>query len=318
MFDLDDSQKNYVILGLLLAVLLVLISGVFYYYQGQSCSYGNELSTEKAKSKAADYINNNLMGQGQSATIENVTSTGALYKFALKVSGQKYESYMTKDGSLLFPQAYELESKQATSSDQGQNQNKEIPQKETPEVELFVQSFCPYGSQAENTMKPVYDLLGDKVDWKVNFIASEQNGSFSSLHGSKEVTQDKRELCVIENQGLSEWFDFATYVNDNCGSEGACWEDAASKTDLSTASLSSCVEGKGSDLLSEDASVTSERGVSASPTLFVNGVETQAVYEYGNPNAYKEAICSGFEEKPAECEEELESQGNSNSNGGSC
>lgn len=317
MFDLDDSQKNYVILGLLLAVL-VLIGGVFYFYQGQSCSYGNELSSEKAKDKAATFINNNLMGQGQSATIENVTSTDSLYKLGLKVGEEKFDSYMTKDGSLLFPQAYEMTEKESQNDEQGQNQNKEIPKKETPEVELFVQSFCPYGNQAENTMKPVYDLLGDKVDWKVNFIASEEDGSFSSLHGPKEVAQDKRELCVMENQGLSKWFDFATYVNDNCGSEGKCWEDAVSNAGLSTASLSSCVDGKGSDLLSEDASVTSERGVSASPTLFINGIESQAVYEYGKPNAYKEAICSGFEEKPAECEEELESQSNSSSNGGSC
>ncbi|MEF8847064.1 MAG: hypothetical protein V5A57_01380 [Candidatus Paceibacterota bacterium] len=317
MFDLNDTQKDYVILGLLLSVL-VLIGGLFYFYQGGAAFSTNELSAEEAKTKATQFINNNLMGEGQNATVENVTTTDSLYKIGLKVSGQKYNSYMTKDGSLLFPQGYEMTDENQDQQDQSsQDQNKEIPQKETPKVELFVQSFCPYGNQAENTMKPVYELLGDKVDWNVNFIASEQNGSFDSLHGAKEVTQDKRELCVIENQGLSKWFDFATYVNENCGSEGNCWEDAISNAGLNTASVTSCVEGSGADYLSEDASVTSERGVSASPTLFINGVESQAVYEYGNPNAYKEAICSGFEDKPAECEEELEGTSNSSS-GGSC
>jgi len=315
MFELDDAQKNYVIVGLLIAVL-VLIGGTFYFYQDQGAT-GNKISAEDAKTKATNYINQNLMGPDQNATVSKVTATGSLYQLTLDVGGQSFESYMTKDGNYLFPQGYKIKQTDSNSNSDENNQNKEIPQKETPKVELFVQSFCPYGNQAENTMKPVYDLLGDKVDWNVDFIVSEQNGSFNSLHGPQEVTQDKRELCVKENQGLSKWFDFATYVNENCGSEGQCWEDAVSNSGLNSASITSCVEGSGVDYLSEDASVTSERGVSASPTLFINGVETQAVYEYGNPNAYKEAICSGFKNKPAECDEELESTGNSSS-GGSC
>ena len=318
MFNLDDKQKDYVIVGLLI-VSLVLIAGTFYFYQDQNLSLGNELSEEKAKTKASEYIQQNLMGPDQNATITEVTATGSLYQINLDVAGKSYDSYITKDGKYLFPQGYNLQESQEEGGDQEQNdQQTEIPQKETPKVELFVQSFCPYGNQAETTMGPVHDLLGDKVDWEVSFIASEQNGSFSSLHGEQEVAQDKRELCVMENQGLSKWFDFANYVNNNCGSEGACWEDAASNAGLSTASVTSCVEEQGDDYLSEDASVTSERGVSASPTLFINGVESQAVYEYGNPNAYKEAICSAFEEKPAECEEELESTSDNSSDGGSC
>lgn len=318
MFNLDDKQKDYVIVGLLIVALL-LIAGTFYFYQEQGI--GGGIGEEQAKTKATDFINENLMGPDQNATITEVTATGSLYQVGLEVGGQTYDSYMTKDGEYLFPQGYKLtqeEDNSGTSTPDENDQSTEIPEQETPEVELFVQSFCPYGNQAEDTMKPVYNLLGDKVDWNINFIVSEQNGSFDSLHGEQEVAQDKREICVLENQGLSKWFDFATYINENCGSEGECWEDAIADAGLDTASVTGCTEDEGVDYLSEDASVTDERDVSASPTLFINEVESETVYEYGNPNAYKEAICSAFEEQPAECEEELESTSDSNSDGGSC
>lgn len=311
MYDLDDAQKNYVIVGLLIAVL-VLIGGTFYFYQGQSCVTGDELSAEEAKTKAVQFINNNLMGQGQSASIENVTSTDSLYKLGLKVQDQSYESYMTKDGSLFFTQGYDM-----TQSQDGQDQaqSEEIPQKEKPKVELFVMSFCPYGNQAELTMEPVYEQLGDQVDWNIHYIVSKQGDGFSSLHGQKEVAQDKRELCVLKEDGLGEWFDFATYVNDNCGSEGKCWKEAANEAGLSPNSISSCAEEKGDEYLSEEAKISKEKGASGSPTMFINGVESQTVYQYGKPDAYKKEICSGFKDKATECEEELESQSDSSSSG---
>lgn len=316
MFNLNQRQSDYVILGLLV-VVLVLVGTTFYFYQEQGTAE-SELTAEQAKQKASQYISENLLREGESATVEEATSTMGLYKLSLKVAGQNYESYLTKDGSMLFPSpGYNLTETQGDQESETESQSEEIPKKETAEVELFVQSFCPYGNQAEDTMKPVYELLGDKVNWEVNYIVSEENGSFDSLHGAKEVTQDKRELCVMENQSFSKWFDFVTYVNENCGSEGQCWEEGASKTGLSADSVTSCVDSQGSELLSEEASVTAERGVTASPTLFVNGVESEAVYQYGSPEAYKEAICSGFEEPPAECEEDLENVSDS-SNGGSC
>lgn len=318
MVNLDDSQKNYVIVGLLVAVL-VLIGGVVYLYQGQS--YGsNELSAKDAKTKATEYINNNLMKQGQNATITDVVATNSLYKLDLKVEGKSYESYLTKDGSLLFPSvdgAYKLTEKNSQGNGQKQNQPEEIPKKDEPKVELFVMAFCPFGNKAEDTMKPVYELLGNKVNWKIHYIVSKQGDGFRSLHGQKEVAQDKRELCVLKEHGLGKWFDFATYVNENCGGEGACWEESAENAGLDSSAITSCVEKDGASLLEKEASISNEKGASGSPTLFINGAESQVVYEYGNSDAYKEVICSGFKEPPAECEEKLASQG-SNSSGGSC
>lgn len=49
--------------------------------------------------------------------------------------------------------------------------------KEKPEVKFFVMSFCPFGNQAEAGLKPVAQLLGDKVDWQPVYIVSDAKKS---------------------------------------------------------------------------------------------------------------------------------------------
>lgn len=49
--------------------------------------------------------------------------------------------------------------------------------KEIPEVEFFVMSFCPFGNQAETGLKPVFELLGDKVSWQPVYIVAEAKKS---------------------------------------------------------------------------------------------------------------------------------------------
>lgn len=175
-----------------------------------------------------------------------------------------------------------------------------------PKVNLFVMSFCPYGNLAENTIKPVIDLLGEKVDWNLNYIASAGDKAISSLHGQPEVDQDMRELCVKELYDSSKMWDFLLYVNKNCGSDGSCWKEGANSTNISADSVEKCVVEKGFDLLSADSKIAEKVSAQASPTLFINGTKSNSIYSYGNPNKVKDAVCSAFEETPKECETELE------------
>lgn len=39
-----------------------------------------------------------------------------------------------------------------------------------PELKFFVMSFCPYGNQMEDILRPVFDLIGSKVDIKPQYI----------------------------------------------------------------------------------------------------------------------------------------------------
>lgn len=175
-----------------------------------------------------------------------------------------------------------------------------------PKVNLFVMSFCPYGNLAENTIKPVIDLLGEKVDWNVNYIASAGDKVISSLHGQPEVDQDMRELCVKELYDSSKMWDFILYVNKNCGSDGSCWKEGANSMNISADSVEKCVADKGFDLLSADSKIAEKSSAQASPTLLINGTQSSSIYSYGNPNKVKDAVCSAFEKAPEECKTELE------------
>ena len=42
-----------------------------------------------------------------------------------------------------------------------------------PTLNLFVMSQCPFGVSAEQALKPVTDLFGDKIDFQLDYIVSE-------------------------------------------------------------------------------------------------------------------------------------------------
>ena len=192
-----------------------------------------------------------------------------------------------------------------------------IPKSDKPSVELFVMSFCPYGNLAENTMLPVQQLLGDKIDLAVHYIVGIQDDQVNSLHGQPETDQNIRELCVLKNYDKSKMWAFMTYVNDNCGSDGSCWQTGADSLGIDTAKIDECFTNEGFALMSEEASKIVEYDVTASPTLFINDVrDSSKENKLGNPEAYKDLICSAFNEAPEECLTELEPT--AAASGGSC
>ncbi|MGM5482153.1 MAG: DsbA family protein [Nanobdellota archaeon] len=199
-----------------------------------------------------------------------------------------------------------------------EQQLQSIPKREKPEVDLYVMSFCPYGNKAENTMQPVYEQLKDKVQFNVNYIVSAQGDQIKSLHGSTEVAQNKREVCVMKEYGMDKFFSFITYVNDNCGSKGDCWKEAAKESGLDSEAIQNCVDEEGTELMKQEARKAQDAGASGSPTMFVNGKKSQLVYNYGSPESYKKAICAGFTSVPTECKEQLQEVVSAEGSAGSC
>ena len=189
---------------------------------------------------------------------------------------------------------------------QTSSQAKEIQKTDKPTVDLYVMSFCPFGNRAENTMAPVRDLLADKVNWNIHYIVTQRTNTFLSLHGENEVKQDLRELCVNKLYDENTHWDFMLYVNDNCGATGDCWQDAATATGADANEIETCMAESRKELLSAEAKSTQEHQVRGSPTMFINGVESKAIYNYENPDAIKSAICEAFETKPEECNTTLE------------
>lgn len=304
-------MKKIYLLGIL-TLAVILVAGCDYKVTKKDTGIG----AEAAKAKVEKLIQDS----GGNATVKEVTEDGDLYKIIVSANGQDQPVYITKDGTKFIQQAIsfeDIEKQQAEAKKKVGEQNKEIPKTDKPEVNLYVMSFCPYGNKAEDTLKPVYDLLKDKVDFNFHYIVTASGDKITSLHSQPEVDQDEREACVMKNYGKGKWIDFVTYVNANCGSDGSCWETGAKSLGIDTSKINSCVSSEGTALMKADAEASNSAGASGSPTMIVNGQQTQAVYQYGNSEAYKKIICDAFNTAPPECSQTLSAQ-TSTTQGGSC
>ncbi len=293
--------------------LLILMLGCFIGFTAKS--YLGEgvtwVGTDQARSKLEKY----LTSQGIPVTVKGLTEAeSCTYKITFDNGGQEFTTYMSSDGTRLYGSAIDLNAAPTVAS--SSDTQAPSPEKtDKPKVDLFVMSFCPYGNEAENTMQPVYNLLKDDVDWNIHYIVSTNGDNVNSLHGQPEVDQNMREACVLENNGLDKWWAFTTFVNTSCGSDGDCWKEAASTVGLNTDDVESCVATNGISYMKKSEEVSNEFRVSASPTLLINGVRSSAITNFGQPEAYKKAICEAFTEQPEECNTILETIGTKASSG---
>jgi len=278
------------------------------------------LSAQDAGKKATDWISSYFKAMGQSVDVKLVSSNetkSGVYQFEVEITSSQGQStaayYVTKDGKLFFPQGIDITSQPSTTP----QPPTEIPKTDEPTVRLFVMSFCPYGQQAENTMKSVVDLLGSSVTIEPHFIVSVSGTTVSSLHGDYEANEDMRQACIWKYNGQSAFWKYAYYLDKNCNKTNVdtCWKDAARNAGINASSIETCASNEGLDLMKDEQSLSSQYGVSGSPTLMINGVESQAAYQYGNSEAYKEAICSGFKTQPPACSQTLSNTTTSASGG---
>jgi glutaredoxin len=310
----------------LLAFVALVLGGVVVYTQfgGQLKFGGSNLA--KAEKTAYDFIDQQMLNGQVDFEIKEFKEEKGLYKMLVNVNGQEIESYMTKDLKTFFPSPVDMEKVAGAKEEQQQQQQANIPAQDEVDVKLFTQSFCPYGNQAEDLMKPVAELLGDQVDIEPHYVLYEnyrdgsadycidEAGTYCSMHGVDELKQDLRELCVYNNQPDKYW-EFVSKVNQDCTADDveSCWTGAAETVGVNTAQVESCYADNYLAYAEEENALNKELDVSASPTLLINGVKYQGSR---TSEAYKDAICSGFKEQPQECETELSSDANAAS--GSC
>ncbi|NOQ55956.1 MAG: thioredoxin domain-containing protein [Nanohaloarchaea archaeon] len=141
-------------------------------------------------------------------------------------------------------------------------------------LDLFVMSECPYGVQAVNNMEEVIDTFGDTMDFSIHFIATDNgDGTFSSLHGQKEVNENIRQVCAIK-YAEDTYFDYILCQNKNyeAGQDlDTTWEACATETSIDIETMDTCSNGdEGKELLRANIALTDELGIGSSPTFLVN------------------------------------------------
>jgi len=309
-----SSQKpsNKVMKGkfvFILIIIAVLVGGgiIFANYLNNK----DELSPQEAADKTINYINENLLGEGQEASLKEVARENGLYKLKIDLGSQEVDSYVTLNGKLFFPSKIDL-TKEVKQSSEETSQNtavSDLPKQEKPDLKMFVMSYCPYGLQAQKMFVPVYDLLKDKADMSINFVNY-------AMHDKEELDENLKQYCIQQEQKEK----YSAYLN--CFLEDGESDECSSEANLNEDLLNSCITR-----IDEEYSVTKDYNdkdtwlngrypkfsvenelnnkysVQGSPTIVINGESTSL--NTRSPEALKIALCQSFTSQPEECSQEL-------------
>jgi len=265
-----------------------------------------ELSAQDAADKAISYINN--LNGGSGASLLGVTEESGLYKIHIRIGQDEYESFVSKDGKILFRPGYYYYMN-GSSTGGGSSLTTEIPKSDRPDVKIFVMSYCPYGLQAEKMMLPVYDLLKDKIDIGIYFVDY-------AMHGKQEIDENLLQYCM-QNENQSQYFDYLS-----CFIHSGNSSNCLTETGIDLSNLSSCisatdatynVSGQYNDqstwrggtypVFDIQKDLNDLYGVTGSPTIIINGQKVSV--NPRTPENFKQVICSAFNTTPEECSQTL-------------
>jgi protein-disulfide isomerase len=156
-------------------------------------------------------------------------------------------------------------------------------------VDLYVMSLCPYGVQAENAIGPVLEKLGSAVDFRLNYIAGEQNGKLVSLHREPEVKGDIVQLCAAR-ANPDRFFRMVLCQNKEWRRIPDNWEQCAQEAGIDVEAVRACYQGpEGEALLRASMKLAEQARAEGSPTIHIAGKP----YEGGRrTNDFIRAICA--------------------------
>lgn len=279
-------KKNHLWIGLVILVILVI---------GFFIGSNIKVTGKVVVGDFVSYINSISDSEVKLIDFSKYGDTG-LYLVLIEYQGQEISFYVTKDGSYYTANLSPIEEQEEPQSSQN-SQN--IPQSDKPLVELFIMSYCPYGTQAEKGIIPAIEALGDSIDFKLRFV-------YYAMHPSSgEVEEQLKQYC-IQKQYPEKLIDYLKYFLDNGDSE-AC----LAKIGISESDISACISETDQEfeilknlndqslwlsgrypLFNIDAALNEKYGIQGSPSLVINGVKVSPSSR--SPAAYLEIICQAF------------------------
>ncbi len=299
-------EKRKYVLGVL---ILVLIAAYAVYVKNPKLGeqvgkiFSKNLTSDEAKSKAESFVKDNLVPAGTELEVKNVVSESGLYRMTINVGTQEVPVYLTKDGRIFFPQAMvisEVEKQAAEQKAAEVDAAAEAKIKSAkPEVKLFVMSYCPYGLQIERGIIPALETLKGKIDFQLEFVDY-------ILHGQKEIDENLRQYCIQKEQPEKLNAYLRCFWKKSSGESAACLKTTGVNADKVTACEKEAREQF--TLTEKEFNINKADNdtfkVSGSPTLVVNGTTMTSSRDSAG---ILKAICSGFENQPAECQAKLSS-----------
>jgi len=266
------------------------------------------------KSKMQEFIEKNLVQPGTKIEVTGVSEEHGLIKVVAKAQGQEQTLYITPNGKRLVFGLISLEDYKKQIEEQSKAQKKaaevsEENKSDKPRVDIFVMSYCPYGTQIEKGIIPVLRLLKDKIDAKIRFVNY-------AMHNKKEVDENIVQYC-IQKDTPDKFYDYL-----ECFLKEGKSKDCVQKTGIDADKLASCSDATDKEFkitesyndkstwkgqfpsFAIDNADNEKYGVGGSPTLVVNG---QTLSSARDSQSLLKAICSAFKTPPAECDKKLSS-----------
>jgi len=302
---LPKNNIIYPIIIVLIVIIAVLVKGVI-----------DDKVKDNFKKTVIPGTIKKLVSGNAKISVGNIKDVSGVYEFELnigadKTNTQKYTSYISKDGKILFTSGIKLEelNKQVLGdSTKTQEQKKltcnDVKKSDTPKLTAFVVSKCPFGLQTQRLFKKVIaeqPALAQNLD--IKYIGAIENNKVTSMHGDEEAQENLRQICIREEQKDKYW----TYVS--CYMQEGKSEDCLASQAVDTVKVKSCMEDvtRGNAYAKKDFDLANKYQVTGSPTLLSNDSQTVSEFDFGGrvANSIKELVCCASNSKADYCTKEL-------------
>lgn len=287
--------ETWKMVSFVLLALVVVAGGIMMFSGTSKSSVGSVVTA---------YVSSNFQIESEVQSVKSYSKD--LYEVVLDVEGEAVPVYVTKDGeNLILGGLYPLTGE--ATSEPNEPTPTDVPKSDTPEVELFVWSYCPYGVTAQGPLAEVANLLEGSANFKAVM--------YHDGHGAYETQQNKIQECIQVTEPDKYWDYAAKFVSDvypACSSartEECDMEEslkAMNSVGIDSDAVLSCVDTQGTELVDAARARAQELGVQGSPTIVINGVIVNAAR---NADAFKDAVCGTFTTAPELCGEALSTQG---------
>jgi len=294
-------------------ILITLMIAAFLIGYGKMNSGGtlfNGFGSQKAEKtieKALDFVNKNML-EGSEAVLVSSSEESGVYKFKMKIDEQEYDSYLTKDGKILFPSGISIvEQEEATTTTEGVKMTcEDINKIKEPVLEAFVVSKCPFGVQMQRILNEIVKNIPQIASYiKVEYMGAIDGGKITSMHGDEEAQENLRQICLREEQPNNFWAYIDCHIKE--GNVDSCLQTA--QVDINN--LAGCLADANRGLVYAEKDFVNQNTyeVTGSPTLFLDGVKVSE-FDFGGrtAEAVKTMLCCAFQDKLGFCDTVLSTE----------
>jgi thiol-disulfide isomerase/thioredoxin len=198
-------------LGLVIGIVIGVVIGAF--WSPQLSGPGDVLTPKEAGDEAVEFITNYAVLPGTEVELINVTEVEgeSIYKIVLNLSTQGMtqtaESFMTKDGKLLFPGGIEIEEVKELAEQQKELEENQTQELETPVV-TTIGNFIVSGDElCREDENPIVYFFGSDgcpaCEWEYPVIVNvtAKFAGYISFHDNKNNATADREIFAEYSTG---------------------------------------------------------------------------------------------------------------------